>query len=276
MSAQKIFQLNFGRKLACLLPRSIALVMTKIYVAIRFLNAKREKQIIKKNLSYCGIESSSYNVFRTFVNYGICLMDLFRVPVYDRKNLEKMVEFKGSENLTNALQLNRGVILITGHIGNWDLGGVYLASQGFGLSAVVEDIPRLSDFYNFLRSRTGMKTIFMKEIDQMILALKKNEILVLLGDRDLTGSGLRVKFLGGEKSLPRGPATFAIKYKTPIVFASFTLNEGQKPYQLVISEPIISSKETQVELTQIIANRLSDYIRQYPTQWFVFEDEWLN
>jgi KDO2-lipid IV(A) lauroyltransferase len=191
--------------------------------------------------------------------------------------LKSMVDIKGIENLDTGLASNRGAILMTAHIGNWDLAGVYVASLGYPLTAVVEEIPELSDFYNFLRTRTGMKTVFMREKDKMISALKNNRILVLLGDRDLTNRGIPVKFLSGEKAIPRGPAAFAIKYNVPIIFGYFVMEKSKNNlYKAEISKPIFPENRSFDELTQIIADRLSEYINLYPTQWFVFKDEWLN
>jgi KDO2-lipid IV(A) lauroyltransferase len=210
-------------------------------------------------------------------NYAVCMSDKLRIPVFDKDTLKNMVESKGFENLSKALALNRGAILITGHIGNWDLAGVYVASLGYPLTAVVEEIPGLSDFYNFLRTSTGMETVFMREKDKMITALKNNRILVLLGDRDLSGRGITVKFLSGEKTVPRGPAAFALKYNAPIMFGYFVLNNDKtKLYKVEISEPIFPENRSFEELSQIIADRLSDYVSQFPTQWFVFRDEWIN
>jgi len=279
MKKRTVYLNKFGQKLACVLPRSLAISVAKVDVVWRFLRKKREKQVVKKNLRYCGIKDSNRNVFKTFFNYGISLTDTFRSLNYDNASLEKMVEFNGRENLSQALKLNRGVILITAHLGNWNLAGIYLASLGYPVTAVVEEIPGLSDIFNRIRSRTGMEIVYVREKDRMYRALENNRILALLGDRDLTGRGLRVKFLDGEKTVPRGTAAFALKYKAPICFGRFVLTkdkEGKKIYQAEISEPLIPKGETQGELLQVIADRLSNYVRQFPTQWFVLDDEWLN
>ncbi len=274
--AAYVYLFHLGMRFSTMLPRTLVINIAKILAGLGFLLAGKARKIIKKNLMYCNQKKYSYNTFKTITNYAVYLSDLFRIPVFDKNTLMNIVNVKGTENLDKALKLNRGVILITAHVGNWDLAGVYVASLGYPLTAVVEEIPELSDFYNFLRTRTGMETVFMREKDKMITALRNNRILVLLGDRDLTNRGIPAKFLSGEKVIPRGPAAFAIKYNVPIIFGYFVLNDNRKnSYIAEISEPIFHQGRSFEELTQIIADRLGEYISQFPTQWFVFRDEWL-
>jgi len=271
----KIFYL--GVRVVEILPRPITIIIAKILAIIGYPLSKNTRNVTRKNLMYCNQTEFSYNTIKTISNYTICLADKLRIPTLDFNTLQGIVETVHIENLDKTLAYNRGAVLITGHIGNWDLGGVFLASLGYPLTAVVEEIPGLSDFYNFLRTSTGMETVFMRERGKMSGALNNNRMLVLLGDRDLTGRGVKVKFLSGEKLLPRGPAAFAIKHNAPIVFAFFVLNDNKrKPYRIEISEPVFPENRTFEELTQVVADKLSEYINKYPTQWFVFKDEWLN
>jgi len=266
-----------GMQIASKLPRSMIIIIAKILMAIGYLFASGSRKIIRKNLMYCQSRRLSYNTFKTFMNYAVYLSDLLRIPVIDMSHLKDLVEVKGLQNLDETLALNRGVILTTAHLGNWDLAGVYVASLGYPLTAVVEEIPELSEFYNSLRTKTGMQTLFMRERDEMTKAIKNKRILVLVGDRDLTGRGIPVKFLNGEKPIPRGLASFSIKYNVPIIFGYFVMEKNNnKIYKAEISKPIFPDNRTFEELSQMIADQLSECIKQYPTQWLVFRDEWLN
>jgi KDO2-lipid IV(A) lauroyltransferase len=260
-----------------LLPRWLTVLIAKTLAMVVWPFAKIERSVLRKNLIRCSQKPSLTNVAKIITNYTICMSDLLRIPILDKDTLEQMFEITGAENLTKTLAFKRGAILITGHLGNWDLAGVYLASRGFPLTAVAEEIPGQSDLFNFLRSKTGMEIIFTREKDKMASTLQNNRILVLLGDRDITGRGITVKFLSGEKAVPRGPAGYAIKYNAPIVFGYVVLNnEGGKAYRIEISEPIFPDNKTHEELAQIIADRLSEYVRQCPFQWFVNRDEWIK
>jgi KDO2-lipid IV(A) lauroyltransferase len=273
----QVYIFYLGMQIVTLLPRWLTVLIAKILTIFALLFARKERLVLKKNLIRCGQIPSLANVAKIITNYTICLSDLLRIPILDKDTLERMFEITGKENLTKTLALGRGAILITGHIGNWDLAGVYVASLGFPLTAVVEEIPGQSDLFNLLRSKTGMEILFTREKDKMASALHNNRILVLLGDRDITGRGIAVKFLSGEKTVPRGPAGYAVKYNAPIIFGYVVLNNvGKKVYRIEISEPVLPDNKTHEELAQIIADRLSEYIRQYPFQWFVNRDEWIK
>jgi KDO2-lipid IV(A) lauroyltransferase len=266
-----------GMRIASKLPRPVIIVIAKIIVTIGYLFARDSRKTIRKNLMYCQSKRLTYNTYKTFINYAVYLTDLLRIPVININNLKDSVEVKGLENLNATLALNRGVILTTAHIGNWDLAGVYVASLGYPLTAVVEEIPQLSEFYNALRTKTGMQTIFMREREEMTNAIENKRILVLVGDRDLTGRGIPVKFLNGEKPIPRGLAAFSIKYNVPIIFGYFVMEKkNHKIYKAEISKPIFPDNRSFEELSQMIADQLSEYIKKYPNQWLVFRDEWLK
>ncbi|MBS4016252.1 MAG: lysophospholipid acyltransferase family protein [Candidatus Latescibacteria bacterium] len=267
---------RFGQKIACLLPRWCAVFLAECLAVVQFIFAKQEKEQIRKNLRYCGQKDNPGHVFKVMTNYAICMADILRIPVYNNRKLAEAVFVKGLENLDAAVAMNQGVILTTGHIGNWDLAGVYLAGLGYPLCAVTENIPGIAGFFNALRSKTGLETFFPQDRDKIVAALFNKRILALLSDRDLTGWGVRVKFLAGEKLVPIGPAAFATKYNVPILVGCFTLNDDKKSYQVEISEPILPHNRSIKELAQLIADKLSFYIRQNPLQWFVLKDEWLG
>ena len=273
----QVYIFYLGMQIVTLLPRWLTVLIAKILTIFALLFTRKERLVLKKNLIRCGQNPSLANVSKIITNYTVCLSDLLRIPILDKDTLERMFEIAGKENLTKTLALGRGAILLTGHIGNWDLAGVYVASLSFPLTAVAEEIPGQSDLFNLLRSKTGMEILFTREKDKMATALHNNRILVLLGDRDITGRGIAVKFLTGEKTIPRGPAGYAVKYNAPIIFGYVVLNNvGKKVYRIEISEPVLPDNKTHEELAQIIADRLSEYVRQYPFQWFVNRDEWIK
>lgn len=279
MKPRTKYLFGLGIKLACFLPRPVTAGIAKVIATAQFLRAKKERLVVKKNLSYSGAAATSQNIYKVFINYGLKFVDTFRSFNLDHQHLNAFIDFKSKDNLNKALKFNRGLILIGAHLGNWDLAGTYLASLGFPVTAVVEEIPGLSEIYNAIRRKTGMEIVFLREKDKMHNALRNNRILGLLGDRDLTGRGVPVKFLSGEKLIPRGTASFALKHKSPICFGYLVFSDDKKNgkiYKAEVSEPLVPGNESLEELLQMITDRLSSYIRQFPTQWFIFFDEWLE
>lgn len=272
----KLRMFHFGQKLACRLPRWLVILIAQCLAFERYTCAKQEKAWLRKNLRYCGQADDGLNVFRVIRNYAVCIADVLRIPVSENKKLADTIIVRGRDNLDRALTMNQGVILVAGHIGNWDLAGVYLSGQGYPLCAVTENIPGLGGFFNSLREKNGMQTFFPYEKDKISQALHNKKILALLADRDFTGWGVTVKFLKGEKILPIGPSVLAIKNNSPIVVGNITLAPDKNSYAIEISEPILPHNKTIKELSQLIADKLSRYIRQNPFQWFVLRDEWLG
>lgn len=274
--SNKVYLYHLGIRIATFLPRFLALSLSNLLAFFGYVFAKSSRNIIKKNLRYCNQSKLCLKTLLTFLNYGTYYVDLFRILILDKAKLEKLIsKTQGIENLDRALTQKKGAILITAHLGNWDLAGVYLASLGYPLTAVVENIPEMSNLHNFFRTKSGMETVFTFEVKKMLNALHQNRILVLLADRDLTNRGIIVNFLSGRKKIPTGPAAFTLKHQVPILFGYFVLDEKRKKYQAYISEPYYPKNNlTNTALTQFIANQLSNYIKQFPTQWFVFQDEW--
>ena len=108
-------------------------------------------------------------------------------------------------------------------------------------------------------------------------ALRKNKLLVLLGDRDITGTGVEVNFLGGKYKLPQGPALLSLRTGAPVVFGFFYrvgfryIAEATGPIKY---KPTGNLREDAKNLTQLIANGLEAHIRRYPEQWYVFQMDW--
>ncbi|MEO0084127.1 MAG: hypothetical protein ABIJ94_00135 [candidate division WOR-3 bacterium] len=274
--SNKIYLYQLGMRIATLLPRFLALSFSHALAFWGYVFAKKARNIIKKNIRYCNQSQLCLKTLLTFLNYGTYYVDLFRILILDKTKLQKLIlKAQGIENLDRALANKKGAILITAHLGNWDLAGVYLASLGYPLTAVVEDIPEMSNMHNYFRIKGGIETVFTFEIKKMINALHRNRVLVLLADRDLTNRGIIVNFLAGKKKIPTGPQAFTLKYQAPILFGYFVLDEKRRKYQAYISRPYyFKNNFANTEITQFIADQLSNYIKQFPTQWFVFQDEW--
>lgn len=210
-------------------------------------------------------------------------VDFLRFPHLSKGELDRMTEAvqkTGFGHLRKALNRGRGVVFITPHLGNWELGGAFLASLGFAVNVVAESITpkrqiikrqRIGQLYETYRTKAGMKVIPMEKGAMPVYrALKRGEMVVLVADRDLTGAGTVVQFFKRRVSFPRGPAYFALKTGSPIV-PGYIVREGEG-YVAVIEPPIEVTTGANIEaLTQKISERLEVQIRRHPEQWFVFE-----
>ncbi|MEO0093049.1 MAG: lysophospholipid acyltransferase family protein [candidate division WOR-3 bacterium] len=282
----KVRLMPLATLLQVFLPRWFSIWLAKILGNIYFFADKDRRCRISDNMRHIlGTNSpnSEINNYtrRLFINYSICLADLFRAPLLTKEKLLSMVQLSGKEYLDRTLAKGKGAILISAHIGNWDLAGIFLSRLGYKLTAVVEPIPKgVTSAMNRYRGIGGMELIPLTNKDAIERVLKEKRILVLLADRDLTGRGLEFSCFDAKRSYPKGPAAFALKFKVPIIFGYFVLNpKGSKPYLGVI-EPefdFATSEDFQQDvynLTKIIVKRINQLIAQYPDQWFVFRADW--
>lgn len=215
---------------------------------------------------------------RTFVNFTRCLMDLARLSTMNPARLRSMVAPDRPDPLARALVMQRGALVLTLHLGNWDLAGAYLAARGLPVSALVEPTPaHLLAFFTRQREATGMRTY---TLDQTPLALletvRRNRILAVLADRDVLGNGKPVRFFDGLRRIPARLADFIVRARIPVVFGYLVLTGAgpRRRYRMVIHEPATFRRAGDFE--EFMLRRYEEAIRRYPDQWFAFRPDWME
>jgi KDO2-lipid IV(A) lauroyltransferase len=190
-----------------------------------------------------------------------------------------MVIDNWSSNLKKSGYLQKGLVLVTAHLGNYELAGSYLASYRLPVHAVVEDIPGHTSSYERIRRSFGMGTVSYADIQGMIRILRSGGILVMLADRDLSSNGVTVDFGKGKRKVPVGPAMLALRTGARLQTGYLVLERQAGKYRCVINPCFEVEREgslkRRIEITtRGITERLVAAIRAYPDQWFVFQDEW--
>ena len=262
--------------------RSVFQKGARIVAWLSYILLGQRRKILTENLRHIA-QVESRLVRETFINFGLAFADFLAIPSMNSKEICKMVKVHGLPNLDRALSVGKGVIFVGAHLGNSNLEACYIAGLGYNIIGVTESLgleERFFNLYSKLRGKTGMKIIRLEDKRvgmKAVKALKRNKVLMLLGDRDITGNGVRVNFLGQESSLPRGPALLSLKTGAPIVTTFFVQDNGK--YKAIIESPIEFKRNNGLEkdiqdLTQLIANRLERKILAYPTQWYVFQMDW--
>lgn len=247
----------------------------------RFAREKRE--YIQNNLRHIFVDREvapeKYNYFtkRTFKNFARTMTDFFRLGYITKDGFN--VECLGFENTAKALELKRGCVLITLHLGNWDYAGAWLAAHGVPMNALVEVTEEeMFNLYTRHREHTGMKTFPASRAGYGFLhTIKKNRVLAVLADRDIMKNGITVDFFSGKRSIPRGLADIIIKKKMPVLFAYLVFHPTSKKYRyLGFIEPPVVFDGSVDEFNRIMVKKMEGYIRKYPDQWFVFHPEWME
>jgi len=183
---------------------------------------------------------------------------------------------RGFEFLDQARSQGRGTLLITGHLGAWELGGMILAAEGFPVNVVTmeEPTPELDAWRKRYRAQFGIKTITVGTdkfaFVELIHALRRNELVAMLVDRPYLNSGVDVRFFG--RPTPFSAAAARIWQHTgATIIPAFVLQLQPGRYGCYAYPRIeMERNATPQANTQRIADVFEKIIREFPEQWFNF------
>lgn len=250
--------------------------------------AKKEREAVKSNLKVIFGEKMDEDVLNAiskevFVNFAKYLVDFFRFPKVDEAYIKKNVRTDNLKHVESALSKGKGVILLSAHIGNWELGGAAMSLLGYPISAVAltHQNKKINDFFKkqrMLRSVTPIEIGI--SLRSCYRVLKHNGLLALLGDRDFMGNGLRMRLFDKEAMIPQGPAVFASRLGCALV-PTFMIREKDDTFKLQFFPPIYPEESLDEDssiriLTQKYLDVLQRVIKEHPTQWHVFRKVWDN
>jgi KDO2-lipid IV(A) lauroyltransferase len=177
---------------------------------------------------------------------------------------------------------DRPLLLLTGHFGNWEIGGYTLGLLGFPTYAVARplDNPFVDDFLRSFRERTGQKLLAKKgDFDQMQALLANRGVLATLGDQDAGQRGLFVDFFGRPASTHKAVALLALEYRVPMLVAGVIRLAGDLRYRIVLEDVIDPDEyEGRPDAARVITQRfttgLERLVRQAPAQYFWVHRRW--
>ncbi len=246
------------------------------------------RQTLLENLSYTApdrpISERRRLARRTFRNLAVTAVDQFRLPSISPEDLRALFEIRGLEHVEAAQSRGRGTVLVTGHLGPYELASACFAGLGNEVYGLMEDMdPALLDALAAYRSATGMKLVNIKDgLRSAYRILGQGHFLALVADRaigDARGA-IELPFAGGIRRLPTGPAVFAQATGAPIVTAFTWPNPGKGPrYVMEFDPPLIPQGRDEAErvrLMNAIVERMSAAVRRNPDQWFVFQPNWIT
>lgn len=250
---------------------------------LHYIFAYKDRRAVKQNLKVIFPEKSKREIYsiriRMFHNFAKYLVDFFRFPKIDREYIKRNVHLENIHYFDQALTQGKGVVILTAHLGNWELGGAVTALLGypFWVVALTHKHRRVNNFFTAQRESKKIKVIPLgRAVRQCLNALKENQMVALAGDRVFTGKGMVIDFFGKPTFLPEGPAAFPLKTGAPIVPA-FMLRNNDDSFTLKIEKPIeFNPSYTEKELLTCCKAIIEDYIRKYPEQWYMFRRFWIS
>ncbi|MFH1594368.1 MAG: lysophospholipid acyltransferase family protein [Candidatus Omnitrophota bacterium] len=274
-----------GVLLINLLPLRFALYLADLAGRIAFFAAKKDRQRAIDNLSRAFPEKKDLEIEqiakRVFSNLCKNAIELVCIRKFDKKNLERWYKAEGFEKVLRACEKGKGVLMLTAHVGNWELMPFYYVWKKIICHAIARHIyfDRYDKFIANVRSYIGVNVIYRDESPKKILkTLKRNELIGILADQDVDSvDGVFVDFFGRPAYTPKAPVALAMASGASFI-PCFLIRE-KNCHKLIVDEPIVfenkSSKEETIRFyTQKWSKVLESYIRRYPDQWVWMHNRW--
>jgi lauroyl/myristoyl acyltransferase len=235
---------------------------------------KNVANLLEKEITDPQVRLTARHCMRNYCKYAA---DFLRYSYCGKEFFEKHFELTGRENLDAALSQGKGVVLVSFHLGNLDLGIRLLSKMGYPVNAIVDslDSVQLDIFLQKPRAKSGVKLINVKEASAHLLdVLRRNEVLALMIDCPNCFKGVRVKL--GQKwvLLPSGAATLALRTGARLVPCGL-VRTSNTTFRGIIGEPIEFRSTGKVaddvkELTQRTVAALEEMTEDFLDQWYVF------
>ena len=259
------------------LPRRAALRLAERLADGWWAWSSRDRAAVEENLSRIRGSAAPRTMSReVFRNFGRYLVEFFTM----HEEPPAAVQVEGGRHLEEAQRRGRGAIVLTGHLGNWELGAAAIRRMGRPMSIVAlrHADPRLDALFTRQRLRCALEVIAVGEgaAQRSLTRLRQGGLVGLLGDREFGRHGVAVTWFGRRAILPQGPALLSLRSQAPIV-PSFLLREDADRFRLCVEPPIwpdaaLRARAGAAEaLTRAYGAVVERYIQQVPTQWLMFQ-----
>jgi KDO2-lipid IV(A) lauroyltransferase len=253
---------------------------------VLFFLDTRHRRIVRRNLQFAFPEWRPDKVKatarRVFEHFGTTLLEILQVSCSSREALLRKVDrVEGLENVRH-FENGRGAILVTAHLGNWEMANLYASSAlrrpPVAVARPIQN-PRVEQKVIEFRTRFGGELINKKgALPEMRSALRQGRVLALLVDQGTKASeGVRVRFFGRHVRAHAAVAVLALRCRVPIIPA-FCVKEGNR-FKLVVEPPLVLERSGDLRSdiavnTQKVQHAIERMIRRYPEQWFWFHKRW--
>ena len=221
-------------------------------------------------------------VRRGVLSYMRYWMDTFRSPDWSKERILSTVTVTNEHLLIDPINDKSGVVVSLPHAGNWDHAGSYFCSRGAQLVTVAEILKPRALFEKFLayRQAIGMEVLPLdsRAFSTLLQRARDGKLIALVADRDLSASGIDVKFFDGVARMPAGPAIVAIRTGIPLVTAYVSYTKTGIHVDLKeIKIPDVGDEESRIKATvQLCADNFAEGIKESPDDWHMMQRIWVD
>jgi KDO2-lipid IV(A) lauroyltransferase len=246
-----------------------------------------KRTIVARNLErvlgrHLGRAESRRRVAATFEWYARYYVESFRLPELSAREIDRGFAYEGFGEIDRAVAEGRGPILVLPHLGTWEWAAWWLALEpGMNVTAVVEPLepPEVFEWFVSFRESLGMNIVPLGPDAgrEVVAAIKRNDVVCLLADRDLVGDGVPVEFFGEPTTLPAGPAALALRTGAPILPTAVYWRGSSR--HAWVRPPMEIERQGKfradvARITQALAHELESLIRAAPEQWHMLNPNW--
>ena len=217
-----------------------------------------------------------------FRNHAKAYADLMMLPRTHVQSMRPLLTVNGLEHLEEARAIGKGVMVVSCHMGSYEIVSAIWAATLTPVSFFAEELePRpLFEWYRDTRARLGISvlTLSVKGIRKVTQALNEKEMVITAIDRDIIGTGHLMPFFGRPAPIPLGTAAIALRLGTPLLPAcvyrlpddTFMADAGP----LVIAKSTGNRKADEIRVTEELLHHIEGFIRSHPDQWHVPHRIW--
>jgi Kdo2-lipid IVA lauroyltransferase/acyltransferase len=241
--------------------------------------------VVTRHINACFPEKSEEERARlvraTYEHLGRTAMESILMSRMGKESLDDLLEaVDGGEMLERARAKGKGIVIVAGHLGNWELSGAFLVHIGLPVAAVAKRLinPLADAFVNRTRRRLDINVVYDDEaVRKLPRLLKDGYALGLLADQAGLNAATHVPFFGRPARTPRGPAVFSIRFGAPLIYACAARQPNGK-FILHLEEVDVSSSgdlEADIESTTARFTRVIEkWVRRYPGQYLWAHRRW--
>jgi Kdo2-lipid IVA lauroyltransferase/acyltransferase len=270
-----------------LLPRRLARAIGIAIGAGAFRGLGRLRRVGLRNLELALPEMTAQKreavLQSEYRNLGLLLAEFCKMPDYTAATASQFIRYQGLENYLQARARGKGVLVLTGHLGAWELSSFYHSMMGMPMGMVIRrlDNPLVDAFVNRIRCLHGNRVIHKDDFARgLIASMRAGETVGILMDTNMTPpQGVFVPFFGVQACTASGMARIAAKTGAAVVPGFLLWEESERKYVLHFGEElqVIHTGDAEHDAltnTAAFTAAIEGYVRQYPEQWLWMHRRW--
>ncbi len=268
------------------IPKKYIVKTGNILGSIAYLLDARHRRIARRNLQFAYPEWQLNKIkkitLKTFQTMGVTVLEICQMTCFSKEDILQKVRIKGKENLLNTIKSHKGIIMISAHIGNWEMSHLFVSIYiQKSLLVVVQNQPVFIErIIHKLRTSTGNVIISKKgAMIKLVRTLRKGKIIGLLIDQGTSrGEGADVTFFGHNTNATYAASLLAARYNCQVL-PVFCIREPDARLTVVVEPPLKLHKTDDVHAdlqtnTQIMTDFVEKIVSLYPEQWLWFHKRW--